>query len=307
MGRYIFLIFLIVSISFASSKDVIITKKIYPNISKNAIFEAAKMLFTLSNKENKNKDFIINSYRDKLEVEKIVFQNRIIGVSLLVDKWLLEVYEFENESRANLILIRRDALDLEDNKEIKIDNHNLFWDRLDYLLGLSTTWKSCESYFSSNLESTYCYNSLLTNKPSSDYISKNILISQKELKINTIDSIKADIFDETDLSIEKDNTIFEQSEDILDTNILSPIMEEKILEKKAEKIVEKKVNKNTEEPSENKIKDEMQNSDESIDKFKNEMKDIVNMKNSLNENDIKKIITESNELKENSEFSLETK
>ena len=126
MNKYIFLIFLIVSTGFSSQKDVIITKRIYPDISKNAIFNAAKIVFTLSNKENKNNDFIINSYRDKLEVEKVVFQNRIINIDLSLDKWLLEVHEFDNESRVHLSVQRTDAIDLNENKEVNIFIHDLF-------------------------------------------------------------------------------------------------------------------------------------------------------------------------------------
>ena len=306
MNKCIFLIFLIFSTEFAFANNEIITKRTYPNISKNAIFDAAKKLFFISNKENDNSDFIINAYRDKLEVEKVVFQNSIIMVDLLLDKWIMEVYEFENESRVNLILQRSDAVNLEDKYEVDISFHNLFWDRLEYLLGVNTTWNSCESYFSTTLNSYYCYNYLLTNKPEGNMISNNILISQKNKNLNTIDNIKADIFDKTDLSLEKNsNNIFDNNEDILNSSLLTPIMQDSILETKAEKVIKKETVKNKDIPLEE-VKDEIQNSDQSIDEFKDNMKDIVNMKNSLNDKDIQKIITESNDLKENSEFSLDS-
>ena len=304
MNKYILLIVLLISTGTAFAKGSVITKKTYPNISKDAIFHASKILFSLSNKENKNNDFIINSYRDNIIVEKVVFQNSIIRVDLMLDTWILEVHEFENESRAILSIKRTDAVDFDDKKEINNNVYKLFWDRLDYLLGINTTWESCSSYFTSDFNSLNCYNYLLTNKPDDNKIIKNILISEKRNNANTIDNIKADIFLDTDLKINKSNNILDVNEDILNSNILNPIMENTILETKAIKIVKKKEEKETVENSN--VKEEIQNSDESIDEFKDNMKDIVNMKSSLNDKEIDKIITESNNLKENSEFSLET-
>lgn len=307
MTKYIFLIFLIIFTGCSSKQNVIITKKVYPKVSKDAIFEASKMLFILSNKENNNSDFIIDSYRDKLEITKVIFENKIIKVNLVLEKWLIEVHELDNESRVNLLLIKRDALDLDDTKEIKKTIHTLFWDRLEYLLGLKNTWKSCESYF--YLDSEYCMNSLVKNKPDDNYVLKNILISQRDKKVNTIDTVKANIFTQTDLTLEKDNNnIFEQNEEIIDTNILTPIIDETFLETKAEKIVEKKEEKQEEIINSDLTKvteeNKAENSDESISKFKSDMQNIINMKKPLDKINIDKIIKDSNSLKENSEFDL---
>ena len=306
MNKCIFLIFLIVSIASASQEDKIMTKRIYPDISKDAIFNATKILFSLSNKSNENNDFIINSYRNKLEVEKVVFRFRITNVKLFLDKWLIEVQEFDNESRVIFSYIRNDAVEFDDNQNMSESIINLFFDRLDYILGLNKTWKPCYTYFNvfPYLSANYCYKSLLDEKPDDSVILNNILISQKNHNLNTIDTVKTDILLSTDLQLQKNNKyILEEDEDILNTNILTPVMENSILETKAIKI---KVKKEKESKETNDVKEEMQNSDESIDEFKDNMKDIVNMKNSLNDKDIEKIITESNDLKENSEFSLES-
>ena len=143
MGKLLIIFILIVFANCSEELNVLVTKKVYVDVSKNAIFDAAKTLFNISNESNKDKAFIINSYRDKLEVNKIIFEENIIKIDIVEDKWLLELYQMENETRANLILIRRDGLDKEDIEDIDVSVHELFWDRLDYLLGLKKDWKEC--------------------------------------------------------------------------------------------------------------------------------------------------------------------
>ena len=105
-----FILVMIIFTGCSQKQDILVTKKVYPDISKNAVFDAAKTLFTLSNKENGNKSFIVDAYRDKLEINKIMFEDNIIKVDIVLDKWILELYQVENETRANLIIIRRDGL-----------------------------------------------------------------------------------------------------------------------------------------------------------------------------------------------------
>lgn len=303
MNKIIVILVMIIFTGCSQKQDILVTKKVYPDISKNAVFDAAKTLFTLSNKENANKSFIVDAYRDKLEVNKIMFEDNIIKVDIVLDKWILELYQVENETRANLIIIRRDGLNKDEIEYIDENAHKLFWDRLDYLLGLNKEWKMCNRYFSFNVLSDFCDNYFITFSPDDSYIEKNILISQENINKNTIDTIKADIYEKTDLSLGLSNSdIFNQSENIEDTNILSPVVVDDIFKTEAQK---KEKVKKAQEPD---LKDDkLLKEDKDIDKFKENLENIINMRPKIENTDSTKIIFDSNNLKENSEFDLKSK
>ena len=303
MNKIIVILVMIIFTGCSQKQDILVTKKVYPDISKNAVFDAAKTLFTLSNKENANKSFIVDAYRDKLEVNKIMFEDNIIKVNIVLDKWILELYQVKKETRANLIVIRRDGLNKDDIEYIDENVHKLFWDRLDYLLGLNKEWKMCNRYFSFNVLSDFCDNYFITFSPDDSYIEKNILISQENINKNTIDTIKADIYEKTDLSLGLSNSdIFNQSENIEDTNILSPVITDDIFKTEAQK---KEKVKKAQEPD---LKDDkLLKEDKDIDKFKENLENIINMRPKIENTDSTKIIFDSNNLKENSEFDLKSK
>lgn len=312
MNKLIFLLVLIVFTGCSQKQEILVTKKVYPDISKNAIFNATKTLFTLSNETNQDKSFIVDSYRDRIEVNKIIFKDNIIKVDLILDKWLLELYQTDTETRANLIFVRRDGINLDDVKDTDNNVHELFWDRLDYLLGLKKDWKSCSSYFSFvKFKNSFCSDYIITSAPLADKIEKDISISKENIKINTIDSVNADILIQTDLTLTKSKSkdIFNQSEDIENTNMLEPITADDIFQVEAEK---KEKIKKTENKDENiGIEDlkegELLNVNKQMNKFKEDLENIINKKPQLNDTDSNKIILDSNMLKENSEFDLKSK
>lgn len=274
MKNFIFVLILIVFAGCSAKNDVLVTKNTYPDISKNAIFNAAKTLFNLSNKENGNKDFIIDSYRDKLEVDKIIFKNNIVHVDVLLDKWILELHQTENETRAILTVTRKNTQSDDNIGNIDQKLHNLFWDRLDYLLGLKKDWKLCNQYFSYNILNDYCNNYFITFRPEDSYIQKNILISKTNIDKKARDNEKVDIYNVTDLSLIKSNSdIFDQSENIEDANILSPIISEDLFETaQHENNLESYENEGIDENGENKtIYQDVQ-----IDKFKETLENIIN-------------------------------
>ncbi len=302
MNKIIVILVMIIFTGCSQKQDILVTKKVYPDISKNAVFDAAKTLFTLSNKENANKSFIVDAYRDKLEVNKIMFEDNIIKVDIVLDKWILELYQVENETRANLIIIRRDGLNRDEIEYIDENAHKLFWDRLDYLLGLNKEWKMCNRYFSFNILSDFCDNYFITFSPDDSYIEKNILISQENINKNTIDTIKADIYEKTDLSLGLSNSdIFNQNENIEDTNILSPVIIDDIFKTEAQKKEKVKKVQNLN------INENIGLKDLKDDKFKENLENIINMRPQVENTDSNKIILDSNNLKENSEFDLKSK
>lgn len=293
---------LVVFVNASEVKDVVITKRVYTDVSKNAIFDAAKTLFYLSNEDNGNKSFIIDAYRDKLVVNKIIFKDNIIKIDIILDKWSLELYQTDTETRANLTLIKTDGINQEDTEKINKNVHELFWDRLDYLLGLNKEWKMCNRYFSFNILSDFCDNYFITFSPDDSYIEKNILISQENINKNTIDTIKADIYEKTDLSLGLSNSdIFNQNENIEDTNILSPVIIDDIFKTEAQKKEKVKKVQNLN------INENIGLKDLKDDKFKENLENIINMRPQVENTDSNKIILDSNNLKENSEFDLKSK
>jgi hypothetical protein len=306
MNKILVMLVMMVFVGCSQKQDILVTNKVYPEISKNAIFNAAKILFTLSNKENGNKAFIVDAYRDKLEVNKIMFEDNIIKVDIVLDKWILELYQTEKETRANLIIVRRDGLNQDNIEKIDENVHKLFWDRLDYLLGLKKEWKMCNSYFYYNLLNSFCDNYFIVFSPNESYIQKNILISQENINRNTIDTIRADIYEKTDLSLDISNSdIFNQSENIEDTNILSPVVVDDIFKTEVQKTERVKKTKNLD--INKKIEDDkLLKEDKSINQFKENLENIINMKPQNENTDSTKIIFDSDNLKENSEFDLKS-
>ena len=311
MNKLIFLLIFIVFTGCSQKQDILVTKRVYPDVSKNAIFDAAKSMFTLSNESNGNKAFLVDAYRDKLEVNKIIFKDNIVKIDIISDKWLLEVYQMENESRANLIVVRRDGLDEDDTIDIDENVHELFWDRLDYMLGLKKEWKICSGYFFPNMLNGFCNNYFMAFVPDDKYIQKDIAISKDNIKINTIDSVKADILEKTDLTLSKSNKkdIFNQSEEIQDTNMLEPMNTDNIFETEAAKKERiKKEDKKDENAGMEDLKEgELLDVNKQMNKFKEDLENIINKKPQMDDTDSGKIILDSNKLKENSEFDLKSK
>ena len=182
MNKFFILIILVISSIASEDMKNFTTNRVYKNISKNAIFDSAKTLFNISNENNGNKDFILDSYIDKLEITKINFKYNVINTDIILDTWILELNQFENETRAILTFIRKDALNGENIKELNNNVHNLFWDRVDYILGLNKDWKSCNSYFSFNFFNSFCNNYFVNSKPEDSYILNNISISKENIE-----------------------------------------------------------------------------------------------------------------------------
>ena len=193
MGKLLIIFMLVLFANCSEEHNVLVTKKVYSNISKNAILDATKTLFNISNESNGDKSFIIDSYRDKIEVSKVIFRYKLFKTEITLDKWILELYQMENETRANLIFVRRDGVDENDVKSIDVDVHQLFWDKLDYLLGIKKQWNECNSYFTGNIIYDFCRDYFIDEIPENKYVLNDISISNENIKLNTIDSLKSNI------------------------------------------------------------------------------------------------------------------
>lgn len=237
-----FLIFIFVFLSFLSAKDEIksdnqvITTREFKNISKDSIFEAGKKLF-LANNINK---FRIDSYRNKLVATK----NEIIYYPFFPvtnEKfWELNIEEKENSSKASLILYKITDYDKTSIEYPNEKVHELFWKRIEYMLGLSNEWPYCIGFTSFGCEFVSFVDKYdveeLKNTISKIYItdrkrSKSLKEMEDDVLLSDInlslDEAKEDILDEKNQDLNSD-------EDRLNNNQLDKEIQE----------LDKKVNEN---------------------------------------------------------------
>jgi hypothetical protein len=167
-------------------------------------------------------------------------------------------------------------------------------------------------YFVNQLNG-FCNGYFVTSKPHESFIQRNVSIAKEDIKINTIDSVNADILANTDLTLIKNkNDIFNQSENIEDRNVYNPLIIDYIFETEAEK-KERKRAENKVENGEEKVgiedlkEGDLSDINKQMNKFKDDLQKIVNKQPQLEDTDSNKIISDSEKLKENSEFDLKSK
>lgn len=264
MKKYIYLVFIILftgctTTSLNKVKDLEVkkvenfTKKEYVNISKDAIFEAAKKVFLLADK----KQFRIDSYRGHLQVSKTKLSHFFLYPVTHEDRWTLTIDEKENTSFAKLELFQVTDFDEENVEYLSKYNHELFWSRLEYLLGLNKNWPICDSI--KNIRGTLCDSIDLYTKtsPSKDDLIENILIENRQ-KTKNLNEINDDI-----LNHDIEFTLDETNEDLLnkEDSANKQSNEEKTLDEELDKEIEeldKKVNSNI---------------DKTLDKIQNDIED----------------------------------
>lgn len=293
MYKYIFLAVLIVFTGCAT-KEEYTKKKIYKGYSKDAVLEATKKVFLLADRD---KSFQINSFRNKVEVVKPKLYNNVIDVGIYVDTWVIEVVQEEDQVRTFLDLKRTDVID--EKKELssyKDVNTEIFWNRLEYLLGMNKKWVNCRDKLSLfTNDSILCDEGVLFDStPKFGDMVKNPLLIQRPKKLYTVDTIDADVYKFTDISIKKnDSDILEQKKNSNNSETLDPILDDSILENEAKKKEDTKEEKTSEEKAE-----------EDLQKLKSEMGIILDKKENIDDMKINKII-ENQEMLENSEIILD--
>lgn len=217
MYKYIFLILLLIFTGCSNKvrtldgkiikenniKEEEISSRDYKDFSKDLILNAAKKVFTLAGKNH----FRIDSYRDKLLVSKTKMKYIPLLVLAQDDYWELSIQQNDNITKASLVISRVTNHDFDNTLYFDKEDHELFWNRLDYLLGLNTIWKDCTRYWESN--GILCDKIDLTNykEPTKD----DIFVSEKEEnRITLEEKIEDDILKE-----DIDLTLDENRDDIL--------------------------------------------------------------------------------------------
>ena len=199
MIKYILSISLILLFA-GCTKQPDYTIKHYKDINKDAVLNAGKKVLLLS-----DKDFNIQSRRNDIDGTHDIAIIHGFDVLIKTSHVKLEAIQEDGITKAKLIITVKKDFN-KDEELVKHTTHNLFWDRLEYILALKNKWPSClENRFKLNFDGVLCdiaYNDNFI--PRRGNIIKNISIKKEEVeqeeKIKLI-KIDLSVFDNIKLPI----------------------------------------------------------------------------------------------------------
>jgi hypothetical protein len=124
-----------------SKENLDYSTKEYKGISKDAILNAAKRVIKLSDEE-----FTISSKRNSISAIRAIPKNKGFTVDININELELNATMEEETTHLKLLMKQKDDIFSDNQKILKGAVHNLFWDRVDYILGLKKSWYSCTEY-----------------------------------------------------------------------------------------------------------------------------------------------------------------
>lgn len=166
------------------------SQKKYQDVSRDAFLNAAKRVIKLSDEE-----FTISSYRDSITAIRAIPKNKGFTVDININQLELNTTIEENNLTAKLKITTREDIFSQNTTILKNEIHKLFWDRVDFLLGLKNEWYSCTKYrLFLNFDGFFCnikYNA--DRYPTKGdiigdiSIQKPAIIEEKSISLATID------------------------------------------------------------------------------------------------------------------------
>lgn len=164
------------------------SSKEYKGVNKDALLNAAKTVIKLS-----DKSFAIDSRRTSIKATKISPIHKGFTVDINVNTIDLMVFPDENITRAKVKFTHKNNILAKNSKILQGDIHTLFWERVDYILGLRKDWHTCaEHRLKLNYDGILC--DIVHNEntsPNENDIIKNIgfntLKKEKENQIKLVD------------------------------------------------------------------------------------------------------------------------
>lgn len=141
MIKSILLVLVAIFIAGCAPKPELSMQK-FDKYTKDEVLNAAKKIFILADNEN----FIIDSYRNELNVTKFKAAHYGYKMDIVVDKLYFKAFSEYNSTRAELSMNRSYGVDESDSKLMPKSAHNIFWNRLNYLLGEDVRWETCTEY-----------------------------------------------------------------------------------------------------------------------------------------------------------------
>jgi len=127
------------------------TIKHYQHINKDAVLNAAKKVLLLSDNE-----YSIDSYRNHIEASKDIAA--IHGFNAYVKSSTINLSAIQEDeiTKAKLTITTKKDFDKKDDL-VSSTVHTLFWNRIEYILGLNNTWPTClEHRLKLNFDGVFC-------------------------------------------------------------------------------------------------------------------------------------------------------
>lgn len=107
-----------------------ITTKYYNNYTKDEVLLASKRAFIVAQDDK----YIIDSYRDRLEVTKIELFYHFVGNKVTVKEYLVEVEEDDFGTIAKMTIQGYYDPDKKGQYYVDKDEHSYIWDKVDFFL-----------------------------------------------------------------------------------------------------------------------------------------------------------------------------
>jgi hypothetical protein len=132
MKNLLLVLFLLFMISGCSQKEIV-TTKYYENFSKDDVLLAGKRAFLITQGE----EFIVDSYRNRLEVTKIGLFYHLVGNKIVIKEYVLNVEEDDLGVLAKMTIIGSYDMDKKGKYYVDTNEHDFIWDKMDFFLNES--------------------------------------------------------------------------------------------------------------------------------------------------------------------------
>jgi hypothetical protein len=126
---FINILLLAIFISGCSQKEIV-TTKYYDKFSKDDVLLAGKRAFITAQDDK----YVVDSYRNRLEVTKIDTFYHLVGSKIVVKEYLLEVEEDDLGTLAKMTVIGYYDPDKKGKYYVDKDEHNFIWEKMDFFL-----------------------------------------------------------------------------------------------------------------------------------------------------------------------------
>lgn len=174
MKNLVFVIFLLFMVSGCTQKEIV-TTKYYENFSKDDVLLAAKRAFLITQGE----EYVVDSYRDRLEVTKIGLFYHLVGNKIIIKEYLLNVEEDDLGVNAKMTIIGSYDMDKKGKYYVDTNEHNFIWEKIAFFLNQTDALYLDANHYTNN---TPLNDSFKVNI--GGYYSDKVISSSKKEKQN---------------------------------------------------------------------------------------------------------------------------
>lgn len=194
MFKYLFIslsIIFLFSGCIRTNENINFSTREYQGVSKDALLNAAKRVIKLS-----DEDFTISSKRNSVNAIRAIPKNKGFTVDININELEFNATTTDDLTQAFLTIKKKDDIFSNNQTILKGDVHSLFWDRVEFILGLKKSWYSCTKYrLLGNFDGFFCDLKYNTNSyPTTSDIIQDITIQKPMLIVeDSINPTKIDL------------------------------------------------------------------------------------------------------------------